>query len=222
MEPEATEGTSLGGGRCLLEPLQREALEIQGALLIQRDVKIKQHLMNGWEMSPSKHGKGFPPDESNGKGRGKQSWSEGEGSTEGGEERKKEEEWEGGSNVSEFTKKGGNGVEDRKEKWKSLQPLRKAARETGWGENVTELTAGVEAQSLFIQKEAQFGHLGSIRNPQGWEMLTSGCSARPPPPRRQAWEGLCLVPSRSALVILKFFLIFKPGALIFILQQQIM
>lgn len=51
----------------MLEPLRGGALEIQGAFaLIQREVKIKQHQRNGWEMLDSKHGKGFAPDESNG------------------------------------------------------------------------------------------------------------------------------------------------------------
>lgn len=57
-----------------------------------------------------------------------------------------EEEWEGVSNVSEFTMKGGSRVEEKKKKWKwkSLQPLRKVAYGTEGGEHVSGLTAGVE------------------------------------------------------------------------------
>lgn len=63
-----------------------------------------------------------------------------------------------------FTKEGGNRVEEKKEKQKSLQPLRRAAR-TGRGEHIGELTASVEAKSLFFRKEAQCDHPGSLRNP---------------------------------------------------------
>lgn len=135
-------------------------------MLIQRGIKIKQHRMNGWEMSPSKHGKGFPPDESNGVGRGKQRWSEGEDGPERGEERKEEEEWEGGSGVSEFNP--GKGKQGGGEKGEVGVPpaLGKSCPGTGRGEHVAELTAG-EPKSLFFRKEAQCGQPGSLRNPSG-------------------------------------------------------
>lgn len=83
-----------------------------------------------------------PPDESNGVGRGKQSWSEGEGGPEGGKERKEEEEWEGGPSVSEFNQ--GKGKQGGGEKGEVGVPsvLEKSCPGTGRGKHIAELIAG--------------------------------------------------------------------------------
>lgn len=118
-----------------------------------------------------------------------------------------------------LTQERGNRAEEKKEKWESLQPLGRAAQGQGGGERVAELTAGWSPSPCSSEKKP------TVATPEASEIrqagLTSGCT--PPPPRRcQAQEGLCLVLPCAALAILKFFLIFKPEALIFILQQQIM
>lgn len=137
-------------------------------MLIQRGIKIKQHRMNGWEMSPSKHGKGFPPDESNGVRRGKQSWGRGGG----GWPRKRGGKEGGGGmgervGVSEFNP--GKGKQGGGEKGEVGVPpaLGKSCPGTGRGRARRRTHSWVEPKSLFFRKEAHCGHPGSLRNPSG-------------------------------------------------------
>lgn len=143
---------------------------------LQRDTELKWHQMNGWKMLYSKHGKGFPPDKSNGR-RKREIEVEGGGRAarmEGRRERRRRDGREGGrvSELSQVTEKGGSrGWRNRKEKlkWESLQPLRRAAHGAEWGQHVSELTAGLDVKSLLYPREA------SHRSSQGWATLTSGC-----------------------------------------------
>lgn len=126
--------------------------------------------MNGWKMLHSKREKGFPPVNTTERGRESERW--GEGSEDGGEERK-EKEWEGRSLGAFRVYREGEKYKKEKLKWTSLQPWGEAA----CGEGMSQNAAGLDVKSLFRQREAQFCHHRKHWVFARLEMLSSaGCS----------------------------------------------